>query len=58
MSPLTIVDALLSLGFANGWAANEHGILMWENQHSQPTEAELMAAGWIKPEPIAEEPTE
>lgn len=49
MTELTIITALKSLGFEEGWAANEHGIILWENKKPQPTETELAAAGWIKP---------
>jgi hypothetical protein len=46
----TIVLALRNLGFADNWAANEiEGIILWENDAPQPTEAELIAAGWQKP---------
>jgi hypothetical protein len=55
----TIATALNNLGFVEGWAANEtEGIVLWENDAPQPTQAELIAAGWIKPEPIAEEAPE
>lgn len=55
----TIAQALHYLGFVNGWAANEiDGIILWENDTPQPTEAELIAAGWVKPEPIAQEATQ
>ena len=45
---LTIVVALNKLGFEAGWAASEQGIILWENTEPQPTEAELIAAGWAK----------
>ena len=50
MSKLTIVTALEALGFTSGWAANEQGIILWENTEPQPTEAELIKAGWVKPD--------
>jgi hypothetical protein len=51
MIPMTITTALNSLGFIEGWAASEqNGIILWLNEENQPTEAELIAAGWIKPE--------
>lgn len=51
----TIAGALNALGFADGWAANEiEGIVLWERDEPQPTEAEVIAAGWIKPEPVQE----
>jgi hypothetical protein len=49
MIEMTITTALKSLGFPEGWAASEKdGILIWENSEPQPTEAELLAAGWVK----------
>ena len=50
MIPMTIVTALLALGFDSGWTANEHGITFWDNEEKQPTEAELIKAGWVKPD--------
>jgi hypothetical protein len=50
MNQLTIITALNALGFESGWAANEHGIILWENPEKQPTEAELKKAGWVKPD--------
>ena len=55
MIEMTIVIALQALGFTDGYAASEHGILVWLNEQSQPTEAELIKAGWVKPEPIESE---
>lgn len=49
MNELTIKTALNKLGFEAGWAANEYGIILWENTEPQPTEKELTAAGWVKP---------
>ena len=49
MNELTISKALIALGFDTGWAANEYGIILWENSEPQPTEKELIAAGWVKP---------
>lgn len=52
----TISLALQSLGFVDGWAANEaNGIILWERDEPQPTDEELVAAGWIKPQPTLEE---
>lgn len=46
----TISLALQSLGFLDGWAANEaDGIILWQRDEPQPTEEELIAAGWVKP---------
>ena len=57
MSP-TIVQALASLGIDDGYAANEaEGIILWTRDEPQPTEAELIAAGWIKPAPVEEAQT-
>ena len=50
MNQLTIITALNALGFESGWAATEHGIILWENEEKQPTEAELKKAGWVKPD--------
>ena len=50
MIDMTITKALLALGFDGGWVASEHGIILWENKEKQPTEAELIKAGWIKPD--------
>jgi hypothetical protein len=49
MMQQSIVNALLSLGFDSGWVATEYGITLWENEEPQPTETELIAAGWNKP---------
>lgn len=46
---MTIVEALSALGFEDGYAANEHGIILWTRSEPQPTEKQLIAAGWIKP---------
>lgn len=50
MNELTISKALIKLGFNTGWAVTEQGIFLWENDEPQPTEAELKAAGWVKPD--------
>lgn len=55
---MTIVEALSALGYEDGYAANEHGIILWTRSETQPTEVELIAAGWIKPEQQQETPTE
>jgi len=45
----TICTALTSLGFVGGYAANDDlGIILWIRDEPQPTETELIAAGWIK----------
>ena len=50
MNHMTITTALNSLGFFDGWAASEQdGITLWLNEQKQPTEAELVKAGWVKP---------
>jgi hypothetical protein len=50
MIEMTITKALLALGFDGGWVASENGIILWENDKPQPTEAELIKAGWVKPD--------
>ena len=50
MNRMTIITALIALGFDSGYAANEHGIILWNNEAKQPTEAELKKAGWVKPD--------
>jgi hypothetical protein len=50
MNPMTIVTALLALGFDSGWTATDYGITFWDNEAKQPTEAELIKAGWVKPD--------
>jgi hypothetical protein len=51
MIPMTITTAINSLGFIDGWAASEtDGIVLWLNEEKQPTEAELIKAGWVKPD--------
>lgn len=58
IEPMTIINALHKLGFEQGYACNDVvGIILWDRPEPQPTETELIAAGWIKPEP-AEEATE
>ena len=54
MIEMTITKALTALGFDGGWVASENGIILWENDKPQPTEAELIKAGWVKPD--AEQP--
>ena len=50
MIELTIEKAVKSLGFAEGWAVSEQdGIILWLNDEKQPTETELVKAGWVKP---------
>jgi hypothetical protein len=52
MIEMTITKALYSLGFTDGWGASEaNGIIIWLNDEPQPTEAELIKAGWIKQTP-------
>ena len=46
----TICTALTALGFVGGYAANDDlGIILWVRDEPQPIEAELIAAGWLKP---------
>jgi hypothetical protein len=45
----TICTALTALGFVGGYAANDDlGIILWIRDEPQPTEAELVAAGWVR----------
>jgi hypothetical protein len=54
----TIVAALKTLGIHDGYAAIEdRGIVLWIREEQQPTEQELVAAGWIKPAPVEEAQT-
>lgn len=49
MIDFTIGEALNALGYSNGWAASESlGIILWEHDDPQPTEEQLIAAGWVK----------
>ena len=49
MHELTIVVALRELGYTDGYAASEAaGILLWNHDTPQPTETELVDAGWVK----------
>ena len=50
MTQATIEQAILALGHGpDGWAASERdGILIWLLDAPQPTEEELVAAGWVK----------
>lgn len=49
MTEPTLVTALIALGFTDGWAISGDTIILWENDAPQPTEAELVKAGWVKP---------
>lgn len=46
----SLVTALVVLGFTDGWAVSGDTITLWENEAPQPTEEELIAAGWEKPD--------
>ena len=50
MTEPSLVTALLALGFTDGWAVSGDSIILWENEAPQPTEEELIAAGWVKPD--------
>ena len=51
MNKSSIIVALESLGFVDGFAASEAtGIILWLRDEPQPTKEELVAAGWVKPE--------
>lgn len=56
MTEPTLATAIKALGFSDGWAISGDTIVLWENTEPQPTEAELIKAGWIKPNeaPIAD----
>ena len=57
MNQDSIVTALAALGYVDGYATIGGTFTIWEHPNDPPTVAELIAAGWIKPEP-AEEATE
>lgn len=57
MNEHSLPAILQKMGFNADWVATDNEIVVWERPERQPTEAELIAAGWIKPEP-AEEATE
>lgn len=45
----SITRALVALGVDSGCVASEaDGIILWERDEPQPTEEELIAAGWVK----------
>lgn len=44
----SLADVLVRLGFETGWATANDEITLWENDEPQPTEEELLAAGWVK----------
>lgn len=46
----SLVTALVALGFTDGWAVSGDTITLWENEALQPTEEELVNAGWVKPD--------
>lgn len=50
MNEPSLVTALISLGFTDGWVISGDTIVLWENTAPQPTETELINAGWIKPD--------
>jgi hypothetical protein len=50
MTESTLDKALRELGFTDGWAISGDTIVLWENTEPQPTEAELIKAGWVKPD--------
>ena len=50
MTEPSLVTALIALGFTDGWVISGDSIILWENEASQPTEAELINAGWVKPD--------
>lgn len=46
----SLSDVLVRLGFDNGWVVSGEKIVVWERDDTQPTEAELRAAGWVTQE--------
>ena len=50
MNEPTLATALVALGFTDGWAVSGDTIILWENSEPQPTETELINAGWVKPD--------
>ena len=50
MTEPSLVTALIALGFTDGWVISGDTITLWENEAPQPTEAELIKAGWVKPD--------
>lgn len=55
MKDTDLPAVLTKMGYDTGWAANAYRIILWERDEPQPTEAELTAAGWIKPKGETEE---
>lgn len=55
MTESTLATALIALGFSDAWAISGDSIILWENTAPQPTEAELIKAGWVKPEEATDE---
>jgi hypothetical protein len=45
MNHKSVVDALIALNYDSGWLVNNGKIELWENETSQPTKSELLAAG-------------
>lgn len=50
MTEPTLATAIKELGFTDGWAISGDTIVLWENTEPQPTEAQLIKAGWVKPD--------
>lgn len=55
---MKLSETLQTMGYESDWVADDQKILLWERAELQPTEAELVAAGWVKPESEEETPTE
>ena len=55
MTESTLAIALIALGFTEGWAVSGDTITLWENTEPQPTEAQLINAGWVKSEEATDE---
>ena len=45
MNHKSVVDALIALNFNSGWVVTDGKIVIWENNSTQPTKSELIAAG-------------
>lgn len=53
IDPTSVSEAIKRLGFESGWAADDaKGIILWVREEPQPTEEELVAAGWVKKQAV------
>ncbi len=54
IQPISLEVTLDAMGYLDGWAGDDvYGITLWIREEPQPTEDELIAAGWIKIDPPA-----